>query len=144
MKSFYVTTLLFTATSGYHFYPVFLPQYPRFTFGAPLLPIYGGNNPFGIESAANTVFDAPTRFGAVCNGSMEIETKDGQRLTIVGSLPQTSILFNTIKVHGCGCYSVHSLKNGRGLRRLIFPLSQRVTKDDVGFPRIRSIFRIPC
>ena len=126
---------LFTATSGHHFYPVYLPQRPQFILGG---------NPFGIQSSAQTIFDAPTRFGAVCYGSMEIETQNGDRFKIIGSLPNTSILFNTIKVYGCGCYSVHSLRNGQGKRRLIFPSLQTITKDDVGFSRIRSIFRIPC
>ena len=140
MKIFCITALLFLSTTTFaqHFYPKNTFQ-PR--FGA-LLPIQ--TYPFGIQAGKTLVFDAPSIFGATCDGSLEIETKDGYRLTIIESVPETSIAFNSIKVHGCGCYLIHSGKKGQGVRQLIFPSLQTLTQNDVGFPRIRSIFRIHC
>ena len=141
MKIFYnKTLLLFCATTfAQHFYPVITFQ-PR--FGALLPPIH--TYPFGIQEGKTLVFDAPNIFGATCDGSLEIENKDGNRLTIIESVPETSIAFKSLKVHGCGCYLIHSGKKGQGVRQLTFPSLQTLTQNDVGFPRIRSIFRIPC
>ena len=141
MKIFCVTALLLLSTTTFaqHFYPVITFQ-PR--FGALLPPIH--TYPFGIQEGKTLVFDAPNIFGATCDGSLEIENKDGNRLTIIESVPETSIAFKSLKVHGCGCYLIHSGKKGQGVRQLTFPSLQTLTQNDVGFPRIRSIFRIPC
>lgn len=89
------------------------------------------------------VFDAPTIYGATCTGSMEIETEDGDRIIIIDTLTSTRISMKSIKMHGCGCYSVYSRKYGRGAKQMMFP-SQTWSKKDVGFSRIRSIFKIQC
>ena len=89
------------------------------------------------------VFDAPTIYGATCTGSMEIETEDGDRIIIIDTLTITRISMKSIKMHGCGCYSVYSRKYGRGAKQMMFP-SQTWSKKDVGFSRIRSIFKIQC
>ena len=96
MKIFYnKTLLLFCATTfAQHFYPVITFQ-PR--FGALLPPIH--TYPFGIQEG-KTIKNI---FGATCDGSLEIENKDGNRLTIIESVPETSIAFKSLKVHGCGC-----------------------------------------
>ena len=110
MKIFYNKTLiLFCATTfAQQFYPVITFQ-PRFE---ALLPIH--TYPFGIQEGKTLVFDAPNIFGATCDGSLEIENKDGNRLTIIESVPETSIAFKSLKVHGCGCYLIHSGKKRPG------------------------------
>ena len=89
------------------------------------------------------VFEAPTIYGAICTGSMEIETEDGDRIIIIDILTSTRISMKSIKMHGCGCYSVYSRKYGRGAKQMMFP-SQTWSNKDVGFSRIRSIFKIQC
>ena len=89
------------------------------------------------------VFDAPTMFGASCAGSVEIETKDGQKIIVSETVPKTRISFDKIRVVGCGCFSIHSARNGIGARQVLFS-SEPVRNSDLGFGKIRSILRIPC
>lgn len=99
----------------------------------------------GLDQARRRrfIFDAPTIYGSTCSGSMEIETKDGNILILRESVTRTRISVERIKVHGCGCYSLHSGRYGRGSKQVVFP-AQTWGQSDIGFSRIRSIFRIQC
>ena len=82
-------------------------------------------------------------FGATCAGSVEIETKDGQKIIITQTVPKTRISFANIRVAGCGCFSIHSARNGIGAKQVLFS-SESFRNSDLGFGKIRSILRIPC
>ena len=90
------------------------------------------------------IFDAPQYFGAECAGSLVIETKEGDRHLITESVTRTKIILDSISVTGCGCYSIHSARYGRGSRRLVSAIMGPMDRRDIGFRRIKSIYRIDC
>ena len=89
------------------------------------------------------VFDAPVVFTPSCVGSVKIEYKDEEPLIYTDSVHKTRIRYQNITASGCGCFTVHSGRHGGGSRRFIFP-PQTLDRRDIGFPRIRSIYRIQC
>ena len=127
---FLVINILISPSFGY--YVIYLPPYVR------QIQIQSQHGRMG-----RVVFDAPVVYGASCAGSVAIETKDGQRIVISETVPKTRISFETISVSGCGCFSIHSARNGSGAREILFS-SETFRNRDLGFGKIRSILRIPC
>ena len=136
MKAFHIfTVLLFSlihSVSLHHF--VSLPPYYLLTLAS---------NTWQIESSRFGIFDAPTVIRATCFGSLEIESTDGARWIILDTITSTRFSAESVKAFGCGCYKVHSRTLGRGISQLIYP-SQKLDKSEIGFSRIRSIYRIRC
>ena len=96
-----------------------------------------------IYESSRQIFDAQTVLPD-CDGSLIIEAEDGSRLSIRENIFKTNIRVRTMTVSGCGCYSVHSRKNGKGAKTTIFESSGTQVKQQIGFGRIRSIFKIDC
>ena len=97
-----------------------------------------------MQRQQRMIFDAPQYFGAECAGSLVIETNEGDRHTITESVTRIKIILDSVSVSGCGCYSIHSARYGRGSRRLISEIMGRMDRRDIGFGRIKSIYRIDC
>ena len=94
--------------------------------------------------AARSVFDSPTISPSSlmdCKGFLEFETENGI-VHVSNSLDKTKILFKSVKMVGCGCFSVHSNKSGKGAIQYLSALSGRIRRKDLGMGRIRSIRRI--
>ena len=94
--------------------------------------------------AARSVLDAPTISPtslAECKGFLEFETENGT-VHVSDSLDKTKILFTSVKMIGCGCFSIHSNKNGKGAIRYLSALGGRLRRKDLGMGRVRSIRRI--
>ena len=100
-------------------------------------------NTWQIESSRFGIFDAPTIIGTTCFGSLEIESTDGARWIILDTITSTRFSAESVKAFGCGCYKVYSRTLGRGSSQIIYP-SQKLDKSEIGFSRIRSIYRIRC
>ena len=115
----------------------------RSVFDAPTFTLSAEVDVGGGERARRFIFDAPTIYGATCYGSIEIVTKEGDVLIVRDSVTRTRLSVERIKVYGCGCYSLHSGRHGRGSKTVVFP-AQTWDKTDIGFTKIRSIFRIHC
>ena len=113
----------------------------RSVFDAPTFSaeVDSGEN----KIARRFIFDAPTIYRAICYGSIEIETKEGDKLIFQETVTRTRLSVERVKVYGCGCYSLHSGRHGRGSKQVVFP-AQTWHKSDIGFAKIRSIFRIQC
>ena len=96
-----------------------------------------------IQRRARTVIDSPTMSSVSlvdCDGSLVFDTEKG-RVNVSGSLDKTKILFHSVKMTGCGCFSIHSGKNGKGAVLYISANSGKLTKAEIGMGRIRSIRR---
>ena len=115
----------------------------RSVFDTPTFTLSEEVDSGGERRGRRFIFDAPTIYGATCSGSIEIETKDGTILILRDTVTRTRLRVERIKVHGCGCYSLHSGRHGRGSKQVVFP-AQTWDKSEIGFPKIRSIFRIQC
>ena len=68
----------------------------------------------------------------------------GNKYLIKSTLYKTRLLIDTMQVHGCGCYSLHSQRYGGGSKRLISSLNGMINSKHLGFSKARSIYRIPC
>ena len=90
------------------------------------------------------IFEAPTHFGAECSGGLVFEKSDGTRDIVTQSVYRTSIRFQTVSMAGCGCFRLHSGGYGRGSTIVVTSATRKLTRAEVGFPRVRSIFRIQC
>ena len=107
-------------------------------------------NTFVMASSQRTyatsrkIFDTPSVSASDCGGSLLIEAQDGSRQIIQGNVVRTNIVMRSISVNGCGCYSVHSRRNGRGSRVVLSSSSGIQNTFEIGFGRIRSIYKIDC
>ena len=109
-----------------------------FTF----LPIASGQR---IYESSRQIFVASTAAPApVCEGSLLIEAKDGSSHNIMENIDRINISVSSVTVIGCGCFSVHRGRNGRGRRTVIFSSSGTQDSRQIGFGRIKSIYKIDC
>ena len=91
-----------------------------------------------------SIFDAPIAYTPSCVGSIKIGTReDEEGLIFTDFIPRTRIRYQNVTASGCGCFTIHSGREGGGSRRFIFP-TRTFDRSDIGFPRIRSIFRVKC
>ena len=97
-----------------------------------------------LKTVTYNVIVAPEIFGAECSGSLVLETKEGDIQTVTENVVKTMIFMESVKVSDCGCYSIHSARNGRGARRILSALMGRLDRRDIGFRRVKSIYRINC
>ena len=89
------------------------------------------------------VFHVPEVDGTTCIGSLTFTTKSGDIKIVTDSLKKTFILVENVMMKGCGCFHIHSGKGGRGSKSIVFP-GQKLEKSELGFSKIRSIFRTVC
>ena len=89
------------------------------------------------------VFHVPEVDGTTCIGSLTFTTKSGGIKIVTESLKKTFILVENVMMKGCGCFHIHSGRGGRGSKSIIYP-GQRLENSDLGFSKIRSIFRAEC
>ena len=136
MKAFHIFTVLFSMINSFssHLFGNRPHSYYLLTLAS---------NTWQIESSRFGIFDAPTIIGATCFGSLEIESTDGAIWIILDTITSTRFSAESVKAFGCGCYKVYSRTLGRGSSQLIYP-SQKLDKSEIGFSRIRSIYRIRC
>ena len=128
LNNFPVKLLLFVFCGSFFHYHVLSPSFVEGQAENPM---------------KRSIFAVPTFSGASCAGSVEIETTSGDKVIIIDNETSTSIPVKSVKVRGCGCYSIHSRKYGRGSRQVMFPLLT-LDRSGIGFSRIRSIYRINC
>ena len=87
------------------------------------------------------IFHSPEFTSTNCVGSLKFLTKSGNIKVVRGSINRTFIHVESVSMKGCGCFHLHSGKNGKGTKRKIFP-GQKLGKTELGFNRVRITFRI--
>ena len=87
------------------------------------------------------IFHSPEFTATNCVGSLKFLTKSGIIKVVRGSINRTFIPVESVSMKRCGCFHLHSGKNGKGSKRKIFP-GQKLEKRELGFNRVRSTFRI--
>ena len=77
----------------------------------------------------------------VCNGSVTIYK--GSNETVVTIEEDIKATLDFVKVEGCGCFTLHSRKGGKG-KSFFLGRSGNYTREEIGWSKVRSVLSAPC
>ena len=78
-----------------------------------------------------------------CEGSLVLLDTEYKLHYIQGNESILSIEVLTAEVHGCGCFTVHKGRNGKGASRTLTN-GQKLHQKHIGFKKIKSVSRKSC
>ena len=76
-----------------------------------------------------------------CKGSVTLY--EGSNNTVVTEDGNVSVTVDKVKLEGCGCFTIHSRKGGRG-RSYFLGRAGEYTAEDIGWSKVRSVKRAEC
>ena len=104
-------------------------------FSVLLLPNTKGDLPLAY------IWDVPTS-EPPCFGSVILY--EGSKETVVtNDEDKVKVTVDKVRLEGCGCFTLHSLKNGRG-RSYFLRRTGEHTAEEIGWSRVRSVRRVEC
>ena len=76
-----------------------------------------------------------------CKGSVTLY--EGSKETVVTKHENVKVTIDKVKVEGCGCFKLHSRKEGKGKS---FFLGRRgeFSAEDIGWRKVRSVWKVEC
>ena len=77
----------------------------------------------------------------VCNGSVTVY--EGSNETVVTETGDIKATLDLVKVSGCGCFTLHTRKGGKG-KSFFLGGSGNYSRTDIGWSKVRSVRTAPC
>eukprot|EP00092_Neocalanus_flemingeri_P049543 GFUD01056979.1.p1 GENE.GFUD01056979.1~~GFUD01056979.1.p1 ORF type:complete len:153 (+),score=49.75 GFUD01056979.1:15-473(+) len=76
-----------------------------------------------------------------CEGSVTLY--EGSEETVVTEDENVKVTVDKVKLVGCGCFSLHAKKGGRG-RSYFLGRRGEYSGEDIGWSKVRSVRRVEC
>merc|ERR1719245_318267 len=86
-------------------------------------------------------FDAPDKEDE-CKGAVTLY-EGSETTSLTQDEDNIKVTVDRVKLEGCGCFTLHSRKNGRG-KSFFLGQAGDFSKEEVGLTKVRSVRRVGC
>ena len=93
----------------------------------------------GVTDA--NVLDSGDKNGE-CQGNVVLY--EGSEETKVTEDGDVEVVVDKVMVEGCGCFTIHSKKGGRGKSFFLRSVHGAVSPSDIGWAKVRSVRKVAC
>ena len=76
-----------------------------------------------------------------CDGSVTLF--EGSEETVVTNKQNVRVTVDKVRLEGCGCFRLHSMRRGRGRSYFVGRTGEH-TAEEIGWSRVRSVGRVEC
>ena len=77
-----------------------------------------------------------------CKGSVTLY--EGSEEVMVTKDEEVNVVVDKVKAEGCGCFTLHSKKEGRGKSFFLSGAGGEYSPQDIGWNKVRSVRKVAC